>query len=254
MSERKSTPSTPTVNRNQEPAHCGFSLGVQSSETLKADGTVGCASAISPTPTGFYFAPTARDSRTLNHAKSSGNPDDSGLFDQSDTSVLDCPEPPHSDQTKPTAHRGFLVERPSRRKPLVDLTCAHCGGAFTLQKKRIRGGRGRFCSPKCSQLAKVGKPSPGFTTPESDKRQRIAANGLVNKRLKLGWFEKPTRCMKCGAVKRLDSHHTDYAAPDRVYWLCRSCHMQEHHTPGTLTGIAPFICDRRPASAKGVSK
>lgn len=70
-----------------------------------------------------------------------------------------------------------------------------------------------------------------FITPPSDKSQRIRANGLVNKRLKLGWFVLPTACQGCGAREKLDTHHTDYSKPGLILALCRSCHMSAHQRP-----------------------
>jgi hypothetical protein len=109
---------------------------------------------------------------------------------------------------------------------------------------------GRFCSPACTAEARRGKPVEGFVTPESEKAQRIRANGFVNMRLRRGFFEKPKACMKCGKVGRLDSHHTDYSKPEEVYWLCRSCHMTAHHRADFLDGLAPFLASDQRAGVK----
>jgi hypothetical protein len=123
--------------------------------------------------------------------------------------------------------------------------CEHCGGEYVRPKNR-----GRFCSYECCYKARTGKPLKGFTTPDSEREERIRANGLINKRLKMGWFTKPTACMKCGAAKRLDSHHTDYSKPDHVFWLCRSCHMLAHREADFLTGMKPFVCDQKVSVAE----
>jgi hypothetical protein len=129
---------------------------------------------------------------------------------------------------------------------LVVIKCRQCGVKFTRpQKKR----HAKYCSPACCNADRVGKPAPGFITPESTKQQRIAANGLVNKRLKLGWFTKPTTCTKCGHTARLDSHHADYSKPEQVYWLCRSCHVLAHRDADYLRGCRPFMAIRRPSPA-----
>lgn len=119
----------------------------------------------------------------------------------------------------------------------VERQCAHCGKTFYIAFKRIKRGRGRFCSRECDGQSKLGKPTPGFTTPDSTRAERIRANGRVNMRLKRGWFVKPCRCQKCGRWARLDSHHPDYQKPDEVVWLCRSCHMLAHQDPSSIAGL-----------------
>ncbi len=39
----------------------------------------------------------------------------------------------------------------------------------------------------------------------------------------------PVPCEKCGEL-RVEMHHPDYQKPDKVVWLCRSCHHQLHNT------------------------
>src|SRR5688500_12462626 len=46
--------------------------------------------------------------------------------------------------------------------------------------------------------------------PPSTKEERVRANGLINKRIKLGRIIRPDFCQKCGARCRADAHHTDY--------------------------------------------
>lgn len=64
--------------------------------------------------------------------------------------------------------------------------------------------------------------------PEATRRKKLAANGLINMRLRRGAIEKPNRCETCDRVRRLDAHHDDYDKPAEVRWLCRSCHMKWH--------------------------
>jgi hypothetical protein len=96
-----------------------------------------------------------------------------------------------------------------------------------------RGGK-RFCSPACQsawqRVSRVGVKRAAYITPPSTAPERIRANGLINMRLRRGHITKPDRCDRCRLQKRLDSHHPDYAQPDLVAWLCRSCHMQAHHS------------------------
>lgn len=38
---------------------------------------------------------------------------------------------------------------------------------------------------------------------------------------------QPQPCVVCGADK-VEMHHTDYAQPLVVTWLCHPCHKQQH--------------------------
>jgi hypothetical protein len=106
--------------------------------------------------------------------------------------------------------------------------CAHCIGEFTPNRKSKGGkNRGTYCSRKCAAHAPRNRDK-GLFTPISTKAERVRANGLVNKRIKLGWMLRPTSCMWCDKSCKPDSHHPDYQQPDLVVWLCRSCHMKAH--------------------------
>lgn len=50
----------------------------------------------------------------------------------------------------------------------------------------------------------------------------------------------PQPCELCGAEKA-EKHHEDYSKPLEVRWLCRWCHLEEHHMTGDmLTKDIPF--------------
>lgn len=38
----------------------------------------------------------------------------------------------------------------------------------------------------------------------------------------------PEVCSRCGGGGQIDGHHTDYARPFDIEWLCRGCHNCEH--------------------------
>jgi len=125
-----------------------------------------------------------------------------------------------------------------RKHPeFVTAICDQCRREFTKPYRQMRKYTGRFCSAPCASAWRRGRATPGFVTPKSDKTLRVRANGLVNKRLRLGWFEKPIGCMCCGAGKKLEAHHPDYEKPGEVLWLCRSCHMRAHHAPSLIAGL-----------------
>lgn len=126
---------------------------------------------------------------------------------------------------------------------IVTLTCPQCGNPHTRDQRLHRKCRNDFCSPECSQAFKVGKPRPGHIVGEADKRTKIAANGLINMRLKRGHITRPDSCIKCGKTGKVDAHHEDYTKPSLVHWLCRSCHVLAHSRAGYLIGIAPTDTD-----------
>jgi hypothetical protein len=116
-------------------------------------------------------------------------------------------------------------------------SCLHCGKLFTPRRRKETGvNRNTYCCRGCA--AHAPKQPRHFHTPPSTKAERVRANGLVNKRLKLGHFAKPTHCMRCGAAKPLDSHHPDYQRPDLVAFLCRSCHVLCHNRPAISRHVA----------------
>jgi hypothetical protein len=56
------------------------------------------------------------------------------------------------------------------------------------------------------------------------KRARITLQNNVVR----GKIVRPSHCEACGVACHPDAHHTDYARPLDVRWLCRTCHAKEH--------------------------
>lgn len=56
--------------------------------------------------------------------------------------------------------------------------------------------------------------------------ERVRAHRLTHKAIRLGQLVRQP-CEKCGA-QRADAHHSDYAKPLEVRWLCRRCHNHLH--------------------------
>lgn len=55
------------------------------------------------------------------------------------------------------------------------------------------------------------------------------AYGRYKKALRNGTIARPDRCSRCGKRKRcIQGHHSNYAWPLRVVWLCPACHGDEH--------------------------
>jgi hypothetical protein len=57
--------------------------------------------------------------------------------------------------------------------------------------------------------------------PEKYKAHYLLSNAVRDKRI-----IKPDLCEICGNKTRLHGHHTDYAKPLEVIWLCAKCHGQ----------------------------
>lgn len=57
-------------------------------------------------------------------------------------------------------------------------------------------------------------------------KQQVRAqfmNALLN-----GTLRRSTRCEECGDTELVEGHHTDYAKPLYVTWLCPACHRAAH--------------------------
>jgi hypothetical protein len=125
--------------------------------------------------------------------------------------------------------------------------CLHCGKLFTPRRKSIsRKNTNTYCSKRCA--AHAPRPGGNFHTPESTRAERIRANGLINSRIRHGRIIRPKRCDRCGKPGRLDSHHPDYAQPDLVAFLCRSCHMLAHNRGEIEAEVAELARHARPSS------
>lgn len=60
-------------------------------------------------------------------------------------------------------------------------------------------------------------------------KDRTKAERLLDYAVKYGKLIKPEKCIKCGLkTENLQAHHFDYTKPLEVWWLCSSCHAQEH--------------------------
>lgn len=118
---------------------------------------------------------------------------------------------------------------------MPDVICERCSTPYHVQRVRLRRDSRRLCS-QCRRSA-GGLNSTAFT-PESSKSDRVRANGLINKRIKLGKIKRPSRCQYCGQPARTDGHHPDYRRPDLIVFLCRSCHMKAHHNKAFEAEVA----------------
>lgn len=56
------------------------------------------------------------------------------------------------------------------------------------------------------------------------------ATAILNNRIRNGQIRKPETCEACGKRAKVDGHHTDYAKPLSVRWVCRQCHKDIHRS------------------------
>ena len=57
---------------------------------------------------------------------------------------------------------------------------------------------------------------------------KVKAHKSVGRALKSGKLVRPNACERCGKSCKPHAHHSDYAKPLEVRWLCFPCHMAEH--------------------------
>jgi acetoin utilization deacetylase AcuC-like enzyme len=89
------------------------------------------------------------------------------------------------------------------------------------------------------------KPERLIKQREYTKRYRLKksfkykdkARGAFERAVKYGFIIRPDKCSRCGIKCKPDGHHTDYAKPLEVQWLCKICHNQAH---GKLLDINPI--------------
>jgi len=113
---------------------------------------------------------------------------------------------------------------PVARKPSdIGVVCERCQTPYRVQ--RLRGER-RLCA-SCRGAVGIANGLAPFT-PESTSADRVRANGLINKRIKLGKIDRPGQCQHCAKPSKTDGHHPDYSKPELIVFLCRSCHMKAH--------------------------
>lgn len=196
-----------------------------------------------PTPTGFFMRlpnPIGDAAQALNRSVDSG-----------ETAGITGPNHEHPQATE-SAHKRLTESASHNGRHSgggYDRTCEHCGQTFHCRRNSdTKNNPNKFCSRECHSNSRKNR-TPAciqtFITPPSTKAERIRANGLVNKRLKLGWFTKPTACQKCSRSVKLDGHHEDYMQPGHVAYVCRSCHMKAHQDPSFLSDVVPIDTNYR---------
>ncbi len=111
-------------------------------------------------------------------------------------------------------------QRNRARRPQSFTTCVQCGELFGPLPRLSQTLCSNECRIKHSRKEKR-KPRQKPTRAARYAQRRIAY--LVD----IGRIMKPTACEQCGGERRrLEAAHYSYDEPERVRWLCRSCHSK----------------------------
>lgn len=133
----------------------------------------------------------------------------------------------------------------------IPRTCLHCGASFLARPNDVKVGKGNHCSMSCAQSrvmrARLAvRPQNGANNPnyrggrasrpyESYVRrfkqanpEKARAHQLVSYAVSRGKLKRPETCSRCGGRGPIHGHHTDYAQPLAVTWVCRPCHHALH--------------------------
>jgi hypothetical protein len=206
---------------------------------------------LSDFPIDFHFSGAIL--ADMNHTVLQGAaPAQESLFSSAETDLWGTPHRGETTKNQPyKVVDGVVDGNPASGG--ISVSCAACGIPYTITRRRHISEQ-HLCT-SCRGRAGVAAAMTTFVTPESTPAQRIRAQGLVNKRRRLGWFEVPKACAICGKEKRLSAHHTDYDRPDEVIYVCYSDHQRLHHNPSLADGIPVMKLDRQgpppPRHSKG---
>lgn len=110
------------------------------------------------------------------------------------------------------------------------MNCERCGGSFMLRPNRLFFGCGRFCSRPCYVEARTAAKLP----PEPERAERNY------RRFRDEWLARAEGCERCGRKADLSLHHRVRTrerpdllyAPENLEVLCRSCHARHHNEQG----------------------
>ncbi len=69
--------------------------------------------------------------------------------------------------------------------------------------------------------------------------ERAAARNIVNTLIQAHILRRPARCERCGQQCKVHAHHSDYARPLWIEWVCVPCHKIEHGACEAAVAASP---------------
>lgn len=108
-----------------------------------------------------------------------------------------------------------------KHRPQTFIICQNCGVRYGPVDHLSR----RFCSYVCKCAAQTLAPDKRkprhVATAQAGRAQRRIAYLLS-----IGKITRPSKCNECGCACKPEGAHYNYHEPERVRWLCRSCHVK----------------------------
>ena len=122
-------------------------------------------------------------------------------------------------------HRYYCIRCKSKTEPLLKNCRKPSGIQYYMCRTCVNNKQKKYYSTpvgKEKQLEINKRTIMKF--PEKRKAREVLARAI-----KAGKVDKPEICEDCSSkVNRIEGHHSDYAKPLEVKWLCTSCHRSHH--------------------------
>jgi hypothetical protein len=83
-------------------------------------------------------------------------------------------------------------------------------------------------------LREIGEQMGGITPQRVSQLlgpARHSARQTLRAAVASGGIKRPDRCSRCSTISPVHGHHTNYAKPLSVEWLCQRCHQIKHTDP-----------------------
>lgn len=97
--------------------------------------------------------------------------------------------------------------------------CTKCKEVKALSEFNRRQDRRSGFRSECKSCQYKSQHKDRKRTPEMYR-----AYNIFHYAKKIGRILAPMFCERCGQVKQLQAHHTDYSKPLKIEWLCQTCH------------------------------